>query len=85
MADKRNKGRKFPAPSVEGDWLTQLAENIEVKFAPPGWYTLTQIAQRLKIGRTATRNILVQKKAVKQKFYHKTPDGRTVSTTHYKL
>jgi hypothetical protein len=85
MADKRTKGRKLQAAPVEGDWLSQLAENLELKPAPPGWYTLSQIAQRLGIGRTATRNILAQKKAVRQKFYHKTTDGRIVPTVHYKL
>jgi hypothetical protein len=85
MADKRIKGRKLQAAIVEGDWLSQLAENIKVQFAPPGWYTLAQVSQRLKIGRTATLNILTQKEAAKQKFLYKTPDGRTAFTTHYKL
>lgn len=85
MANKRTKRRDVQAPTVKGDWLTQLVTNLELKPAPPGWYTLTQVAERLKIGRTASRNILVQKKAQKQKFYHKTIDGRIVLTTHYKL
>lgn len=85
MANKRTKGRDVQAPAVKGDWLTQLVTNLELKPAPPGWYTLTQVAERLKIGRTASRNILVQKKALKRKFYHKTIDGRIVLTTHYKL
>jgi hypothetical protein len=85
MADKRTKGRKLQAAPVEGDWLSELVNNLEVKPAPSGWYTLTQVAERLKIGRTASRNILAQKKALKQKFYHKTIDGRIVLTTHYKL
>lgn len=85
MANKRTKGRDVQAPAVKGDWLTQLADNLELKPAPPGWYTLTQVAQYLKIGRTATRRILAEKKAVRQKFYHKTTDGRIVPTVHYKL
>ena len=85
MADKRTKGRKLQAAPVEGDWLSELVNNLEVKPAPPGWYTLTEVAQRLKIGRAATRNILAQKKATKQKFYHRTTDGRIVPTMHYKL
>lgn len=85
MANKRTKGRDIQAAPVEGDWLSELVNNLEVKPAPPGWYTLTQVAERLKIGRTASRNILAQKKALKQKFYHKTIDGRIVLTTHYKL
>ena len=85
MADKRTKGRKLQAAPVKEDWLSQLAENIKVQFAPSGWYTLAQISQRLKIGRTATLSILTQKKAAKQKFLYKTPDGRTSLTAHYKL
>ena len=85
MADKRTKRRDVQAAPVEGDWLSELVNNLEVKPAPPGWYTLTQVAERLNIGRTASRNILAQKKALKQKFYHKTIDGRIVLTTHYKL
>jgi hypothetical protein len=85
MAHKRTKGRKLQAAPVEGDWLSQLAENLELQPAPPGWYTLTQVAQYLKIGRTATRRILAEKKAARQKFYHKTIDGRIVPTMHYKL
>ena len=85
MADKRTKGRKLQAAPVKEDWLSKLVDNLEVKFAPAGWYTLTEVAQRLKIGRTATRNILNQKKAARQKFYHRTIDGRIVATTHYKL
>lgn len=85
MADKRTKGRELQAAGVEEDWLSQLAENLELKPAPPGWYTLSEVAQRLNIGRTATLNILTQRNAAKHRFYHKTPDGRTVPTTHYKL
>lgn len=85
MADKRTKGRDVQTPVVKGDWLTQLAENLELHLAPPGWYTLSQIAQHLKIGRTATKRILLEKKAMRQKFYHKTTDGRIVPTLHYKL
>jgi hypothetical protein len=85
MANKRIKGRKLQTPAVKGDWLTQLAENLELQPAPPGWYTLSQIAQHLKIGRTATKRILLEKKAMRQKFYHKTQDGRIIPTVHYKL
>ena len=85
MADKRNKGRKLPAPRVKGDWLAQLAETLHAKRAPPGWYTLTQIAQRLNMGRTAARNVLKRNKAAAQTFLHKTCDGRIIPTVHYKL
>ena len=85
MADKRTKGRNLQAAPVEVDWLTQLAKNLELQPAPPGWYTLTQVTQYLKIGRTATKRILAEKKAARQKFYHKTTDGRSIPTVHYKL
>lgn len=85
MADKRTKGRDIQAASVSNDWLTQLAQNLELQPAPSGWYTLSEVAVRLRIGRTAARTILAQRKAKKQKFYHKTVDGRMIPTTHYKL
>jgi len=85
MADKRTKGRKLQVAPVKKDWLTQLAANVNAKFAPSGWYTLSEIAIKLKIGRTATRTLLAIKKADKQKFYHRTSDGRIILTPHYKL
>jgi hypothetical protein len=85
MADKRTKGRKLQAAPVKGDWLTQLAANVSAKLAPPGWYTLSEIAIKLKIGRTAARTLLIVNKADKQKLYHRTSDGRIILTPHYKL
>jgi len=85
MADKRTKRRKLQDATVKEDWLSQLAANVKNKFAPPGWYTLSEIAIKLKIGRTAARTLLVLKKADKQKLYHRTCDGRTILTSHYKL
>jgi|LakMenE01Jun11ns_1017448.scaffolds.fasta_scaffold5969132_1 hypothetical protein len=85
MADKRNKGRKLQAAGVEADWLSQLANNMKMEFAPPGWYTLNQVAERLGIGRTAAKSILAHKKALKQKFCCKLSDGRNFYTMHYKL
>ena len=85
MADKRNKGRKLPAPRVKGDWLTELAKTLAVKPAPPGWYTITDISQKLGMGRTATRTLLNKQKAMTERFYQVTSDGRRVLLTHYKL
>ena len=85
MADKRNKRRDIQAPSVEGDWLTKLVETLAVKPAPPGWYTITEISERLGMGRTATRTLLNKQKAMTERFYQVTSDGRRVLLTHYKL
>lgn len=85
MADKRTKGRKLQAARVEADWLSQLASSIKMEFAPPGWYTLNQVAERLGVGRTAAKSILAHKKALQQKFCCKLSDGRSFYTMHYKL
>ena len=85
MADKRNKGRELQDASVEKDWLSELAETLAIKPAPPGWYTISQIAEKLNIGRTAVRTILKDRSATAKKFYQVTSDGRTVSLLHYKL
>lgn len=85
MADKRTKGRKFQAASVGKDWLTELAETLNVGPAPAGWYTISQIAEKLKIGRTAVRSLLNVRKATAHRYYQVTSDGRRVLLTHYKL
>ena len=85
MADKRTKGRELQDASVEKDWLTELAETLAIKPAPPGWYTITDISQRLGMGRSATRTLLNKQKALTERYYQVTPDGRRVLLTHYKL
>ena len=85
MADKRVKGRKLQNAGVEKDWLTELAQTLNIRPAPAGWYTIPQIADRLGIGRTAVRTILSERKASAQRFYHVTSDGRKVLLTHYQL
>ena len=85
MADKRNKGRGIQAACVEGDWLSKLAQEFDIKPAPEGWYTLAQIIQKLGIGRTATQAILAERNAQKARYYRVTPDGRKVLQVHYKL
>jgi predicted DNA-binding ArsR family transcriptional regulator len=85
MADKRNKGRDIQAAGIESDWLTELAKTLAVKPAPPGWYTITDISQKLGMGRTATRTLLNKQKAMVERFYQVTSDGRRVLLTHYKL
>ena len=85
MADKRVKGRKLQGAGVKKDWLTELAQTLNIRPAPAGWYTITQIADRLGIGRTAVRTILSERKASAQRFYQVTSDGRRVLLTHYQL
>ena len=85
MAHKRIKGRKLQAASVKRDWLTELAQTLNIRPAPAGWYTITQIADRLGIGRTAVRTLLSERKASAQRFYQVTSDGRKVLLTHYQL
>jgi hypothetical protein len=85
MADKRTKGRKLQAAGVKKDWLTELAQTLNLKPAPAGWYTITQISERLGVGRAAVRTILNERKASAQRFYQVTSDGRKVLLTHYQL
>lgn len=85
MADKRTKGQKLQTASLEKDWLTELAETINIGPAPAGWYTITEIAEKLKIGRTAVRTLLNERKATAHRYYQVTSDGRRVLLTHYKL
>jgi len=85
MADKRTKGRKLQTASLEKDWLTELAETMNIGPAPAGWYTITEIAEKLKIGRTAVRTLLNERKATAHRYYQVTSDGRRVLLTHYKL
>jgi hypothetical protein len=85
MADKRNKGRDISATCVEGDWLSKLAQEFDIKPAPPGWYTLSQIIAKLGVGRTAAQAILTERNAQKARYYRVTPDGRKVLQMHYKL
>lgn len=85
MANKRTKGRKLQAAIVEKDWLNELAKTLHVGPAPTGWYTISQICRRLKMGRTAVRNLLDQRKARTQQFYQITTDNRRVLLTHYKI
>ena len=85
MVNKRTKGRELQAAPVEVDWLSQLAINIKMEFAPPGWYTLNQVAERLGVGRTAAKSILAHKKAAQQKFCCKLTDGRNFYVMHYKI
>jgi hypothetical protein len=65
--------------------LSKLAQEFDIKPAPPGWYTLSQIIAKLGVGRTAAQVILTERNAQKAKYYCVTPDGRKVLQIHYKL
>ena len=83
MAGKRDKNRDIQAAGV--NWLDQLAQELNVPFAPAGWYTITQIAKRIGRGDPYTRRLMQQKDIPCKQFKCKTSDGKVILSNHYKL
>lgn len=85
MVSKRNKDKHVQVASV--DWVKQLAEEVSPPFPPKdeGWYILSEIAEMIGRGLTATTNALKRKNAEKKKFLHIGVDGRRVVLVHYRI
>ena len=83
MVSKGNKKQDIPLASV--NWLQQLAAEINVPFAPEGWYTMTQICTELNRDHNSVRILLKKRNAQTAQFRSYTTGGKMVVTTHYKL
>lgn len=83
MARQGNKKSDVQAPVV--NWLEQLADEINVPYAPQGWYTLGEISAKLDRNRQYVVRLLESKKAEKQYFMSRRADGNRVRMIHYKL
>lgn len=83
MASKRDKKQHISAPSV--NWLEQLAAEINVPFAPPGWFTISEICEQVNRDHQTVRKLLKKRKAEMKQFRHIAKNGKTLITMHYKL
>lgn len=83
MARQGNKKSDVQTPVVS--WIEQLADEINVPYAPPGWYTLGEISAKLDRNRQFVVRLLESKKAEKQYFMARRGDGNRVRMIHYKL
>jgi IS30 family transposase len=66
-------------------WLDQLAQEINIPFAPGGWYTVAEIAQKLDVDHQTVRRILKKRKAEAKTFRAECSDGRILRIPHYRL
>jgi hypothetical protein len=85
MVSKRNKDKHVQTASV--NWITKLAEEVNLPFPPKGeeWLTLTEVAEKLNRGLTAATNVLKRAGAEKKRFSHIGIDGRRVTLVHYRI
>ena len=83
MAGKRNTKSHVPPASVS--WLDKLAAEINVPFAPPGWFTVSEICQKLDRDHQVVRVLLKKRGAEVRKFRHRKINGNVIITNHYKL
>ena len=85
MAGKRNKNRDVPAANL--GWLKQLANEVNVPFAPEGegWATMNQICEAAGRDHQVVRKILKQKNAEVRKFRAVTSEGKVIVTNHYRV
>lgn len=85
MAGKRDKKPNVQTSGV--NWLSKLAEQVNLPFPPEGegWLTLTEVAEKLGRGLTSTTTALRKVKAEKKRFSHIGVDGRRVSLVHYRV
>lgn len=85
MVSKRNKDKHVQASSV--NWITKLAEQVNLPFPPEGeeWLTLTEVAEKLNRGMTAASTALRKAGAEKKRFSHIGIDGRRVALVHYRI
>lgn len=78
MASKRTQGRDIQAPSVS--WLDQLAEELSIESAPPGWKTLSELQSALNCSWRKARSI-VSMRGLKAKMY-KAKNGKPAMHYH---
>ena len=83
MASKRDKKSDISAPSVS--WLEELAAEINVPLAPPGWFTMSQICEQVGRDHQVVRKLLKDRNAEVKKFKHIKSDGKSIITNHFKL
>lgn len=83
MAGKRDKKQDVPSPALS--WLEQLAQEVNVPPAPPGWYTLSEISEKLNRDRCYVQRLMSEKKAEKKHFMARRSDGNMIRLLHYKL
>jgi len=63
--------------------LELLKDELAGETAPEGWYTLTQLMEKLGAKRTAITN-LIRRKQWKPKMFRSTSvDGKTLRLNHY--
>ena len=53
--------------------------------APPGWYTLSEISEKLNRDRCYVQRLMGEKKAEKKHFMARRSDGNMIRLLHYKL
>jgi len=85
MAGKRNQDKHVQAPSV--DWVTKLAQEMYPPSPPAGegWYTLSEIAEKIGRSHNPAKNFLAKANAEKKRFMHIGVDGRRVALVHYRI
>lgn len=83
MAGKRDTKSDVSPSSV--NWLTELAQELNVPYAPEGWYTVSQIGEVLGVDHQTVRRLLANRKAEMKIYKCLVKNGRTIRTQHYKL
>jgi len=85
MASKRDKKSDIQTPGV--GWLTELAQELNVTFAPEGegWATMAQICEATGRDHQNVRVLLKRRNAEVRKFKAVNAGGRVIITPHYRL
>jgi hypothetical protein len=83
MVSKRDKKQDVSPSSV--NWLDQLAQELNIGKAPEGWFTISQICEKLGRNRCFVERILKEKGAEKRLFISISSDRKQFRAVHYKL
>ena len=85
MASKRNQKSDIQTSSVS--WLTELAQELNVTFAPEGegWATMSQICEATGRDHQNIRKLLKKRNAEVCKFKAVTTGGKVMVTPHYRI
>jgi hypothetical protein len=85
MASKRNQKSDVQTSGI--NWLTELAQELNVSFPPEGegWATMLQIVEATGRDHQQIRVLLKRRNAEVRKFKAVNAGGKMIITPHYRL
>jgi hypothetical protein len=83
MARKRDERSGFQTADLNQSVIAALKKELFGETAPPGWFTIAQIAGMLDIGPERAERFCVRKKWEMRSFFASTADNKWIKQKHY--